>query len=327
MTNTTQWTASWKISKHAKNLPQKRTNSVNRETSQSFEGKYEQWVGESIKGIGFYVGCHNFGNMNRNRAGRPSYNLTLFDSWSSSPTFWGTLDASKPRPSLNEVRFWSCWNDELLSRLKLKVNFWTWSCTVWFAPDPSGHLVWLSHGKGHWWSLQLPVPPHPTSLPFLISFLHSHCLWSFWKNWKVIESLQEWYVQSHFLPPPPPAPPSSLLPSLPPPLLHIQPSLSIALASRNQGAVLSYPTSSSYQGIKVLPSPSTIPSPPRLLWPPSNDDRSSCRPCSRISRLLFSRSYFYTAYLRWFGHRHFKIWRRKNKSTSGLFWTLLDHDQ
>ena len=55
-------------------------------TSESFEGKYDQRVGQSIKGIGFYVGCHNFGNMNCNRAGRP----VQPDSWSPSD-FLGTL--------------------------------------------------------------------------------------------------------------------------------------------------------------------------------------------------------------------------------------------
>ena len=54
--------------------------------------------------------------------------------------------------------------------------------------------------------------------------------------------------QSIFLPPPPPAPTSSLLPSFPPSLLHVQPPLPLALASRDQGAILSYLTSSSYQG-------------------------------------------------------------------------------
>ena len=49
-------------------------------TSENFEGKYDQRVGQSIKGIGFYVGCHNFGNMNCNRAGRP----VQPDSWSPS---------------------------------------------------------------------------------------------------------------------------------------------------------------------------------------------------------------------------------------------------
>ena len=67
--------------------------------------------------------------------------------------------------------------------------------------------------------------------------------------------------------------------------------LPLLLPSPSHSSLLSS-TSNSFlqwlQGIKLLPSPPTFPDPPRLLWPPNND-RSSCRPCSRISRLLFSR--------------------------------------
>ena len=61
-------------------------------TSESFEGKYDERVGQSIKGIGFYVGCHNFGTMNRNREDG-WHNLTLFDSWSYSYYFLGRTGA------------------------------------------------------------------------------------------------------------------------------------------------------------------------------------------------------------------------------------------
>ena len=136
---------------------------------------------------------------------------------------------------------------------------------------PPAHLVGLSHGKGHRLRLQLPVCGQHTSLPSpgISSGLTFSVQWLSESVEKCLKARTSNMANLFFF--------------LIPLLLPSPCQLSLLPSTSSLPSLLHW-----LQGIKVLPSSPTIPSPPRLLWPPASD-RTFCRPCSRISRLLFSR--------------------------------------
>ena len=130
-------------------------------TSESFEGKYDQRVGQSIIGIGFYVGCHNFGNMNRNRAGRP----VQPDSWSPSD-FLGHAQTIQSRQNMVKRNVFEIFETENCSptpKSEDQPSNPIMSCLVCPAP------IWCDSP-----SKRSPVKSSVTctSLPLLVSLLN-----------------------------------------------------------------------------------------------------------------------------------------------------------